>query len=160
MSKKLLIEVNPTKYSVYVVRFLCVILMGYFFLKLHNNIVAAVIISTPFFLFIIFSATSNIKVYEDSIMFRYARIIPTMSIEYSYDFIDIKRVELKKTKVNLIIFILPGVGAIKDSRIVFYFFNGTIKEEIIGGQYTDVKKIHQIISSRLKSNTSAPRSYH
>lgn len=157
MEKNLLLEINPSRYFVYGFRFVCVILMVYLFVKLHKNIIGITIVFVPIISLLIYSATINIKVYNDSIKFRFNRLIPILTKEYSYFFTSIQKVEVEEMKVNIFILIFSGIGGIKDSRIVFHFLDGSIKEEIIRARPKDVKNIYEIISSRIKSNSFDPR---
>lgn len=152
MSNKLLFKANFSQDFVYVLRVISLILILLLSYKLRGNIIGVIIILTPLLAILFFSSYTSISVYDDSIKFRLVRLISFFSKEYSYEYIKLKRVELIKPKNNYLIMLLPG-GVIRAPQLIFYYLDGKRKVEVIGVSFEDVKKIYQIISSRIESDS-------
>ncbi len=132
------------------IRIISSILVLIILLNLKENPIGLGVLIMLLLLLIGFTGIEEVLVFREYIEFKTKRILPFLSKSCKIKYVDIINVKLEKRKVNFLILILPGVGAINYASLVFKLKDEHTVVKFIKGNQNEISKILNILNSKIK----------
>ncbi|HYX05751.1 MAG TPA: hypothetical protein VE912_03375 [Bacteroidales bacterium] len=149
MSSTTIFKFKGVSIITFMVRFICIVFSIYILTVFQENPTGIAILLIITLVIFLLSSTQKIELKNEYIIFNSVRILPFLNNERLIIYKDIQKIEFNERKVNYLIMILPGVGAIKDAEFVFYFRNGNMQKETLRGNQNRIKEMHTILQSKI-----------
>jgi|WetSurMetagenome_2_1015567.scaffolds.fasta_scaffold417052_1 hypothetical protein len=135
-----------------IVRVICIAGIVLFLYHYKINPVGSVLVSFLFFLFLIFSAKTKIRIYADLVVFEINRILPFMSNKTRFNYKDLKGLTFYKRTTHPILFILSWLYSIKNVEFHFNLKDGTYNIRCLSMNNTKALILKQIIEEKISQS--------